>query len=179
MNASRPAVLLPVLVILATGCAGYQIGHQTLSRPDIRTVSVPIFASDTLRRDLGEWLTEAVVKEIEDNTAYRIASGEGADSVLTGRLLTLDKTVVGEDRFDVPRTLETSLAVEVSWIDRRGEPLFETLVLPVPAPLLDVQASEVLIPEAGQSITSSELMAIRDLARRIRGAMDSPWGPAG
>ena len=59
------------LVLLAGlgGCAGYQFGSQSLfNTPDIETVHVPVFQSSSFRRDLGEQLTEAVVKEIEKRT---------------------------------------------------------------------------------------------------------------
>ncbi len=65
---------------------GYQFGNRSLYSPDIRTVNVPMFKSNTLRADLGEWLTEAVVKEIELRTPYKVVSSPLADSVLTGNL---------------------------------------------------------------------------------------------
>ena len=43
---------------LFVGCAGYQVGHRSLYRPDIRTVHVPVVQSDSFRRYLGERLTE-------------------------------------------------------------------------------------------------------------------------
>src|SRR5437868_12374198 len=72
---------------LLLGCAGYQIGNRALYRPDIRTVHVPMIQSDSYRRYLGERLTEAVVKEIELRTPYKVVDADSADSVLTVRLV--------------------------------------------------------------------------------------------
>ena len=47
------------------GCAGYRFGAASLYPPDIQTVYVPVFESNSFRRNLSEWLTEAVCKEIE------------------------------------------------------------------------------------------------------------------
>ncbi len=52
-------------LLLLSGCAAYHIGNSSLFPPDIHTVYVPMFESDSFRRDLGERLTEAVCKEIE------------------------------------------------------------------------------------------------------------------
>ena len=77
---SIPAWLISYLVHLAwlilPGCAGYQLGNANLFVPGIHTVHVPMFQSDTYRRNLSEWLTEAVVKEIESAGFKLVAEGE-------------------------------------------------------------------------------------------------------
>ena len=99
--------------LLAGGCAGYQIGTRTLYRPDIRTVYVPMFESDSLRRNLGERLTEAVVREIELKTPYKVVHRADADSILAARIISDTKRVVAEDVNDIPRDIETDLIVQV------------------------------------------------------------------
>src|SRR5690242_14757887 len=69
------------------GCAGYQLGNRALYRPDIRTVHVPVVQSDSYRRYLGERLTEAIVKEVELRTPYKVVDEASADSVLTVKLV--------------------------------------------------------------------------------------------
>src|SRR5687767_14906756 len=97
----RSAKLLLLFVLGLGGCAGYQLGNGTLYRTDIRTVYVPMFESDSFRRNLGERLTEAVVKEIENKTPYKVLSDPGAaDSVLRGHLVSERKAVLAENRFD-------------------------------------------------------------------------------
>src|SRR4051794_4304229 len=80
-----------VAIVMASlglaGCAGYQIGRGGLYRPDVRTVHVPVAQSDSYRRYLGERLTEAVVKEIELRTPYKVVDSASADSVLNIRLM--------------------------------------------------------------------------------------------
>src|SRR5262245_54370855 len=75
------AIVMMLLSALC-GCTNYRAGNQTLFRTDIRTVYVPVFQSDSYRRNLGEWLTEAVIKEIETKSPYKVVHTSDADSVL-------------------------------------------------------------------------------------------------
>ena len=96
-----------------TGCAGYFVGASTLYRPDIYTVHVPIFESDSYRSFLGERLTEAVVKQIELTTPYKVVADPFADSTLQGRVLYDNKYVILENRNDEPRDIEYKMGVEI------------------------------------------------------------------
>lgn len=157
-----------------TGCAGYQIGQHTLYRSDLRTVHVPMFGSDSFRRNLGERLTEAVVREIEENTPYKIVPPERADSILVGRIVSETKKSIAEDTFDNPRVLENEWFVQVQWTKPNGEVLGTNASLPIPFSIRVNEASH-LIPEAGQSITSTQQKLIEDLARHIVAQMEVAW----
>src|SRR5262245_15718707 len=80
-------IIVAISMASLTGCAGYQIGRRSLYRPDVRTVHVPMIQSDSYRRYLGERLTEAIVKEIELRTPYKVVDAGSADSVLSVRLV--------------------------------------------------------------------------------------------
>ena len=86
-------VFLPALALLG-GCAGYQIGNQSLYPVNIRTVYVPMFQSASFRPYLGERLTEAVMKEIELKTPFKVVSDPNADSTLSGRIVGEGKEVL-------------------------------------------------------------------------------------
>ena len=55
---SRRGFVLALAGLACSGCAGYQLGSQSLYPPDIHTVYVPIIESDSFRRYLGERLTD-------------------------------------------------------------------------------------------------------------------------
>jgi len=166
------AGLALLAAVCLAGCAGYRAGNQLLFRSDIRTVYVPVFESDLYRRNLGELLTEAVIKEIEQRTPYKVVHSPGADSVLYGRILTDGKGVFAEDQFDVPRAIEYSMVVEVRWVDRLGNAVMRSAVIPVD---LSVAAAEDFIPEAGQSVASVQVEVVRELAQQIVGQMEAGW----
>ena len=109
------------LLLTLAGCSAYRVGTSSLYPPDIQTVYVPMFESDSFRRYLGERLTEAVIKEIELQTPYKVVGSPQADSVLTGRIINEAKRVIVENRFDEPRNIEYNIAVQISWVDRKNK----------------------------------------------------------
>ena len=170
----RPCRAFLALVVLLSGCATYQIGNRSLYPQDVRTVYVPIFDSDSFRRNLGERLTEAVMKEIENKTPYKVVSTSNADSILSGRIVGETKRVVTENRYDDPRKLDVSLSIEVSWIDRTGGILYEGCV-ELPPELATVSSSATFLPEYGQSVATAHQQAIQRAAEQLVGMMEAPW----
>jgi hypothetical protein len=168
-------VLCAVAAILVTGCAGYQIGNQSLYPAHIRTVYVPIFDSSSFRPNLGERLTEAVQKEIELKTPYKVVHDPDADSVLSGRIVGETKRLVVGSLSGDPREVQVNLQVEVSWIDRWGEAIRQTEPIPLPTEITDVGASAGVVPEVGQSVAVAQQKAIGRLAEQIVALMEAPW----
>ena len=164
-----------ICIILLTGCAGYQLGQRSLYRPDIRTVHVPIVQSDSFRRNLGEQLTEQIVKAIELKTPYKIVGPDEADSVLTARLVSESKRNVAENRFDEPRDIEADFFVQMSWVDRRGDVIMSTSGIPVQPLLLNISQSANFVPEGGQSLATAHQEAMQRLADQIVGQMELRW----
>ncbi|MCC6125403.1 MAG: LptE family protein [Pirellulales bacterium] len=168
---------LPIVLLLAVfgGCATYQIGNAALYPPEVQTVYVPMFESVSFRRDLGERLTEAVMKEIEKKTPYKVVSDPNADSVLSGRITQESKRVLIGARTGDPRELQTQITVQVSWTDNRGKMLRPCPEIPLPTALTDALGTGNLVPEAGQSLAVAQQDAINQLAQQIVGLMEKPW----
>jgi hypothetical protein len=175
------SILLSVAVSLLlpcglAGCAGYQIGNQSLFPDDIHTVHVPIFASNSFRRNLGERLTEAVAKEIEARTPYKVVNDAGlADSVLTARLVADTKRTLVPSLTGDARDTQVGMHVKVSWVDRKGRALRDDKAVPLPEELTDITTTASVVPEVGQSITTAQQTAINRMATQIVGLMEKPW----
>jgi hypothetical protein len=138
-------------------------------------VYVPIFESDSFRRGLGERLTEAVIREIEQTTPYDVVSDPNADSVLTGRIVSDRKRVVAEDINDLPRDVAIDLVVQVTWYDRRSNRVLQEDSFAV-APLSYFAAQSAdFVAEGGPSLASSQQEAIERLAREIVHPMEPRW----
>jgi hypothetical protein len=161
--------------IFICGCASYHVGNQSLYPTEIHTVYVPIFQSASFRRNLGERLTEAVMKEIENKTPYKVVDDPNADSVLAGRIVDEGKNVIINSRVGDPRELQVHIHVNVSWTDRMGRRLRESPEVPLPAELVDIQETGNVVPTAGQSITTAQETAIHRIAEQIVGMMEKPW----
>jgi len=162
-------------LLLLAGCASYRVGARTLYAPDMNTVYVPMIESESFRPDLGERLTEAVVKEIELKTPFKVVGSPDADSILSARLIGDTKHVTIENQNDDPRALELNMSAEVTWINRRREPLRTPATILLPPELLPVAQTSTFIPEAGQSVATAQQQAIHRLAQQIVSTMEEPW----
>ena len=162
-------------IALLGGCAGYQIGNQSLYPPDIHTVYVPMFESASFRANMGERLTEAVMKEIELRTPYKVVSDPNADSTLSGRIVQEGKEVLIGSRVGDPREIQANIHVQASWIDRQGRQLRASSAVPLPSELVDVQGTGNLVPEVGQSVETAQQDAIQSVAAQIVSLMEKPW----
>ncbi len=162
MNGRSRSIATLLAVIVLTGCGSYRIGPDGLFPPDIRTVYVPLFESDSYRRNLGIWLTEAVAKQIESQTPFKVVPSPTADSVLTGRILLDRKQTVAENANDEPRLIGHSIAAVVSWYARDGRLLFQRR--------FDLGAE--FLPESGQSLTTAQQAVLERIAQQIAGQME-------
>ena len=162
-----------VCLTLLTGC-GYVVG-PAFPR-DIRTIAVPVFKSNSFRRDIELQLTEAVHKEVQNRTPFRLVNdGPEADSRLTGRIVEIRKDVLGESRQDDARELQLSLAVELIWEDRRNGRVIAQQRVSVPTELVQLQAQAEFAPEVGQSLATATQAATGRLATRIVDMMETAW----
>ena len=164
-----------ILQLTCIGCAGYQVGTRSLYAPDVQTVYVPVFESFSFRRDLGERLTEAVIKEIELKTPFKVVNTPDADSILSARVLNDSRRTLAENAFDDPRVSETAIRAEVTWVNRRRQPILPPQTVILPPELVDVTATSTLIPEFGQSVATSQQQAIERVAQQIVSMMEEPW----
>jgi hypothetical protein len=167
--------IIGVYLLTFVGCAAYHVGTQSLYAPDVTTVYLPMIESGSYRRDLGERLTEAVAKEIELKTPYKVVGTPAADSILQIRLIGDTRKTLAQNAFDDPRVSESDLFSEVSWVNRRREPIVTTRMVAVPQELVNIESSANLIPEFGQSVVTSQQQAIQRMAQEIVATMEAPW----
>lgn len=160
------------LALLIAGC-GYRAGN--VYGPEVRTVDVPIFENDTFRRGIEYQVTEAVHREIQTHTPFRLAKGREADTRLTGRIVEIRKNVLGENRFDDPRELQLSLMVRVTWEDLRSGQVLASQEVPLQPQSLPTIGQAEFAPEVGQSLATATQEATERLARQIVHMMETPW----
>lgn len=172
---SPPLAFALLLLVATTGCANYRMGARSLYAPDIQTVYVPMIPSNSYRRYLGEWLTEAIVKRIEQVTPYKVVSSPDADSILTCRIITDTKQTVMESFTDEPREQQFSLQVSADWTNHNGKQLGQPVNVPLPPSLNPISQSANLFAELGQSVSSAEMQDVQLLAVQIVSMMEAPW----
>lgn len=169
------ALLIIATFVAGAGCAPYRIGAASLYPSDISTVHVPMFESESFRRNLGERLTEAVAKRIENESNYKLVRSGNADSVLTGRIVEDRKRTLVENTNDDVRETELTVIVQVTWSRRDGTVLAQGYIPIDPGMAVDVTGAAPVVPEVGQSIATGQQKAIDRLAAQIVGLMEAPW----
>ena len=173
LDQCRAVILFASLVCampVLPGC-GYTVGNGF--NPEIRTVSVPIFENDTFRRGIEVQLTEAVQKEIQKRTPYRLAKGLDADTRLTGKIVQTRKDVLGENRFDDPRELQISLMVLMKWENLRTGEVLAQQEVPLSPNAIPLSSQADFAPEVGQSLATGTQDSLNQLARRIVNMMEA------
>jgi hypothetical protein len=171
-HSTLAALGLAGLLVLLTGC-GYMVGGAYA--PEIHTVHVPTFTSDAFRRGFELQLTEAVQKQIKLRTPYRLAKPPHADTRLVGHIISIDKRVDNQTRFDDPRELELALAIEVRWENARTGQLLAQQDVPLAPNVAHLVAHSTFAPEPGHSLATATQQAVDQLAREIVGMMEAPW----
>ncbi len=168
---SRRSILAAAVLAILPGC-GYMVGGPY--DPQLRTIEVPIFESTSYRRGIELQLTEAVHKQIQSRTPFRLVK-EGGDTRLTGRIVDVRKNVLGETRNDDPRELQVNIALEVIWEDVRAGRVLAQEQIPLAPDLVALRSQAELAPEVGQSLATATQQSVNQLARQIVGLMESPW----
>jgi hypothetical protein len=199
IRGNRRLALLAVFCFVLPSCQENGnfcvLGYTTKPNYDtnIHTIHVPIFENnvqtDSIIRGMEFQLTEAVVREIQLKTPYRVVSmREPADTELKGTILNYSKAVINRNQLNEIREAENVLVVELVWRDlRTGEilsrprrnvpppPLPPDAPPPPPPPPVQVVSLANFIPEIGQSATTARKQAIDRMAVYIVSMMELPW----
>ena len=86
----RLHALLPLALALGiSGCGYHTLGAATHLPPNVRTLSVPVFATHTEAYHSEVTMTNAVIRELTTRTRLRVtpANSDDADAVLHGTIL--------------------------------------------------------------------------------------------
>jgi hypothetical protein len=160
-------------VSLLIGC-GYTVG-KTFDVP-VRTVAVPTFTSDSFRRGLEQQLTEAVQREVQNRTPFRLVRDETtADTRLVGHIVKAEKFALTPTPFGDPRQLQLNLAVEVRWEDLRTGQVIACQQMPISPDVIALTTESAFATETGQSRATGERSAMENMARQIVDLMEAPW----
>jgi len=190
--------LLAVVCLVLPSCQEDRnwcvLGYTTKPNYDcsIHTVRIPIFKNnmmgDSVTRGIEFQLTQAVVREIELKTPYKVVGpNENADTELTGTITSYAKVLLNRNQLNEVREAENDLVVAIEWRDLRTGELLSTPHRTTPAPPPPpgvpppkdpptlVFAKGDFIPELGQTTTTSRQQAVNNMAVAIVSRMESPW----
>ncbi len=110
------------------GCGYHTLGAATHLPPDVRTLSVPVFATRTEAYHTEVLMTNAVIREFAARTRMRITpdSGADADAVLHGTILTQTVSpLTYNTTTEQSSSYLITLVVSVTLTGRDGKVLYE------------------------------------------------------
>ena len=125
-------LLLPVLSLVLSNCAGYQLGSSKPSHlQSVTKLYVPTFTNKTLEPRLAVMVTNAVIKQIQLTGAYQIVTEDQADATLEASITDLDRSQWRAVRNNTLRTRELLVRLKTDFkiVDTSGGSLHKGRVL--------------------------------------------------
>ncbi len=117
-----------ILILISTGCGYHRAGNAVELPQNIHSIAIPGFVSHSQTFRVEQLLTDAVVREFNARTQYRViheASGD-ADAVLKATVLSASANpLVYDSTSGRAVSALVTVSVQVTLTDRQGKVLFE------------------------------------------------------
>ena len=153
-----------VLLALITGC-GYTT--KSLISRKINSIFIPIFGNYTFRSGLEFDLTTALKDEIMSKTKLRIVRKDNADTILTGKIVTVTEGVITSNARDNIIENQVTISVNIALMDRRtGRELIS----------MDGLSNKAeYIVTRGENINTATQECLAGLAEKIVYQLEEKW----
>jgi hypothetical protein len=136
----------------------------------VKSVAVNVFENDTHDRGVEFELTDALIKEIEARTPYKVTSAKRADTILTGRIRSVERGQLSKSRVTgLSEEVMLAVTIDLDWRDRRtGTSLLV---------LRSFSADSLFVPSnpTGEPIELAQFGAAERLARDVVSEMQADW----
>jgi hypothetical protein len=136
----------------------------------VRTVHVPMFGNKTFFRGIELELTDAIVKEIQANTPWRVVTQGSADTVLSGTITNSDmRSISIAEGSGMVQEQGVEIVLEFSWRNNRtGKTMVERK---------NFKGADIFIPSrlVGESLETGQTAAIQRLAKSVVSELRSSW----
>ncbi|HMN95745.1 MAG TPA: LPS assembly lipoprotein LptE [Phycisphaerales bacterium] len=159
--------------LIPAGCAsdptqGYSL--RSTFGDDIESIALPIFVNNTFVRNVQFELADALVKEVQGRTPWRVDSSARANTILLGTITDVQIRRIAKSRSTGLAEQDTlTITVDFEWRDQRtGTPIVKRQ---------GFSASGLFVPTitGKEYIELGEWAAIQQLATDIVGAMRTNW----
>jgi len=116
-------LLLPLASCTSNPSQGYASGAMYSGK--FRSVAVPLFKNNATDRAVQFQLGDALVKEFEQMTPYKVTSEGRADTVLRGTITRVDMNMVSQSLgTGLPEEMAFAVTVDFEWLDMKtGKPI--------------------------------------------------------
>ena len=110
-------------LLLTLGCSSNPTtGYSTASLYDqqFQSVCVPIFENETMSRNMEFMLTDAIVKQIQARTPYRVLDDTHADTMLTGTITDIKLQAISQSRTTgLDNEMLITATINFEWLNLR------------------------------------------------------------
>lgn len=114
-------VFIASLLLAGVGLGGCGYDHEPLYPEDVSTVAVNIFGNRSFYRGAEFSLTEAIVKQIEWRTPYKVVDRSRADTIISGKITEITQRSLSRRRQGgLPQDVEYRMVVDFQWKDLRS-----------------------------------------------------------
>ena len=136
----------------------------------LRTIAVPVFSNSTPNRALSQDLTEAVVKEIESVTPWKVTGQGRADTMLRGTVTRYRLVLLSKDpTTGLANEMLVEATVDFEWVDlRTGEPILARDGFTASALFTPSRPSQ-------QPVEIGRFQVVQVLARDIVDTLQAEW----
>ena len=106
-----------VCCLALSGCLGYHIGPvKPYYLRDVHTIAVPTFKNRTLVPRIEVLVTDTVIKQLQQDGTFQIASGDNADATLSGEVYRIVRLPARSVSGNVLATSEFALTLSVKYL---------------------------------------------------------------
>ncbi|MEM1013394.1 MAG: LPS assembly lipoprotein LptE [Planctomycetota bacterium] len=164
----RSGLFVLLLSTLLAGCAYGPLEADEAYRDDVATVAVAAAVNAAPRPEVSAAVSDALVREVEQRTPYRVADVERADTLLEVTIREVDVgTPLRSRNTGFPQVSSLDVIAEATWTDLRdGQTLLR---------LSGIRGESEHFPEYGEGVPVSERSAAEALAERIVDEMAARW----
>jgi hypothetical protein len=116
-----------ILILISTGCGYHRAGNAVELPQSIHSIAIPGFVSHSQTFRIEQLLTDAVVREFNARTQYRVIHNNGdADAVLKATVLSASANpLVYDSTSGRAVSALVTVSVQVTLTDRQGKVIFE------------------------------------------------------
>ncbi len=158
-------------LLLTAGCAGYHLGPSNGTVAGSRSIQINPFINQTIEARLGDAVTSAVRKKVQQDGTFKLNTANGGDVIVTGVITSLNRSELSFQPSDIltVRDYYLTLEVRVRAVDRASGKV-----------LLDRPVTGRTTMRVGSDLASGERQALPlladDLARNVTGLLvDGQW----
>ena len=101
---------------LLSSCAGYNLGNfKPQAFEGVNSLGVPTFKNETLEPRIETLVTNAVIKQIQQDGTYSVDKDEAADAILEGTITKIERRRARSVRGNVIATREFDIVLFINY----------------------------------------------------------------